>query len=152
MRKISCLEVIGMIQDVQFEHEYDPDWGDHTLVAILPGAQASNTEGQPLEGVGGEKRLPGGDVVGVIKWNEDTQGIQHIEVAPEYQRQGVATQLFNEANKISPVRSDNGEYSHEGWAWANSMNRQASVHKSDCAVHNGPALPVGSCTCRKRGF
>lgn len=32
-----------------------------------------------------------------------------------------------------------------------AANRELTVHASDCAVHNAPALPVGSCDCGAEG-
>ena len=27
------------------------------------------------------------------------------------------------------------------------LSKQSHIHSSDCALHNGPALPVGPCNC-----
>jgi GNAT superfamily N-acetyltransferase len=108
------------VDEITFEHEYDPGWGDHFLFAHLPGAELTATEG-PLDGVDGEKRLPGGDVAGVIIWNEESQGIIHIEVHPALQRQGIATALYRRAGEIAGPVSLENDYSFEGAAWASRM-------------------------------
>lgn len=104
-----------------FEHEYDDEWGDHTLFAVLPGAGTAPTEGEPLAGVDGRKRLPGGDIIGMILWNEDSHGIIHVEVHPDFQRQGIASELYRRAAEIAGPVSLNNDYSYDGAAWAGSL-------------------------------
>lgn len=110
-----------MLDTLTFEHEYDEEWGDHFLFAHLPGADTSPTEGEPLDGTDGYKRLPGGDVVGMILWNEGSHGIVHIEVHPDFQRQGIASELYHRASEIAGPVSLRNDYSFEGAAWAGSL-------------------------------
>ena len=46
---------------------------------------------------------PDGSYIGHISWNKNTGEIQLINVDEKYRRQGFATALFNEANKIEKV-------------------------------------------------
>ena len=68
---------------------------------------------------------------GYLSWH-DAQGkepdtIQHIEVAPGYQRQGIATAMFGHAKTITPGlhhATDPDDWTDEGHAWADAVDRR----------------------------
>lgn len=58
--------------------------------------------------------------------------------------------------EVGTIDADDGHRHSTKLAWRALANLQreleaaAAPHASDCAVNNGPALPVGPCDCRNR--
>jgi len=56
--------------------------------------------------------------VGELKWFTDNHQISNIEVHPKYRRQGIATEMLQQARLIDPeVNADHAELTDDGAKW-----------------------------------
>jgi hypothetical protein len=76
-----------------------------------------------------------GNYVGHISWNKDTGKINLVNVASEYQRKGIASNLLEQAknikNAVSPVHEENVKnLSPEGAAWKTAVSSKAKEYET----------------------
>ena len=78
---------------------------------------------------------PGTKPIGSISWSHQTGEIKGVFVAPEHQRQGLATHLLTEARKVAAETRGVREPKHStfrtkaGEAWARSLGERLPVQK-----------------------
>lgn len=131
------------VDDLQFHHEYDDSYDSHHLVVTKPGHKSQGTTDYEFEGVDAHGRIEkGSDTVGVLHWYGDGP-IEHIEVDPEFQGQGIATKMWQKAREIDPPRQEpdpddpdepdnlihrgillRGDWSDQGLGWAQSIENR----------------------------
>lgn len=66
-----------------------------------------------------EAHTGNGRKLGVMTWKDGMVG--SVSVKPAWQRQGMATQMWNRASEITPGLSHSGNRSDEGNAWAQKV-------------------------------
>lgn len=57
--------------------------------------------------------------LGLMTWDQGT--VQSVTVKPNWQHQGIATQMWNRANEITPGLSHSGNRSDAGEGWSSAV-------------------------------
>ena len=100
-------------------------------------------------GIHSIKAKKGDTEVGRLYWHQKGGTIEHIEVYPEHQRQGIATAMFNEANRVAKERNVSApthsrKRTEEGEAWAKTVGGDLPK-RTFCKVCDSPRHSASQC-------
>lgn len=106
----------------QFVHDAPEHHYEHTLIAYPQGVTPSQNPSNHI---------------GYMSWVKGSGIVSDVMVKPNFRRQGVATALWNEANKIAqqtptvPAPRHNSMRSRVGDQWARSVGGEVPPLKGD---------------------